>query len=249
MPNTGEVINMNANQPQGAAPSLRGAAFIAGIAYLIAIFATPYAWINPLIDVGDSAATFSNLVAEEFLFRLAIACWLLVIVADTVVAWALFHFFAYTNKGLSLLALCLRLIFAPIMALAVFQWLGALQFIATGNGLTGEALQSAQDQSMRYLVGYEYAVNIAFMLFGLHVGVIGYLALRSKHVPWILGVFLMIACVGYQIDAYASIMSESYAADPKWFLVTIAVPAFFSEFGLTLWLLFKGAWLKEEGRA
>ena len=57
MPNTGEVINMNANQPQGAAPSLRGAAFIAGIAYLIAIFATPYAWINPLIDVGDSAAT------------------------------------------------------------------------------------------------------------------------------------------------------------------------------------------------
>jgi hypothetical protein len=218
---------------------------MAGIAYLIAIFVTPYSWINPLIIIGDAATTFENIATHEFLFRLAIACWLIVIVADIVVGWALFHFFLPVNKSLSLLSMSLRFIFAPIMAMAVFQWLYALQVIAEAGPLPGDALQAAQDQSMFFFTSYEYAVNVAFMVFGLHVGLIGYLVWRSNYVPSILGLLLMIAGVGYQIDTFASVLSAGYAANPLGFIVTVAAPAFFSEFMLTLWLLIKGSRLKE----
>lgn len=222
------------------------AAIIAGIAYLIAIFGTPYGWINPLIIVGDAKTTFSNITANELLFRLAIVSWLVVIVADAVVGWALFYYFRAVNRAVSLLAMCLRFAFVPVMALAVFQWMNALTVIAGAGDLTGDLLINTQKQSMFFFVAYEYAVNIAFMIFGLHVGLIGYLSFRSGYVPRILGILLMTACIGYQIDTFASIMSQEYNANPTWFLVTIAAPAFLSEFMLTIWLLVKGSKIKKE---
>ena len=225
--------------------SLRHAALIAGIAYLIAIFVTPYSWISPHIIIGDTATTFESISTHEFLFRLAIACWLIVIVADIVVAWALFHFFLPVNKSLSMLSMILRLIFAPIMAIAVLQWLYALQIITDAGSLAGDSLETAKDQSMFFFSSYEYAVNIAFVVFGHHVGLTGYLVWRSNYVPSILGLLLMIAGVGYQIDTFASVISSGYAVNPLGFIVTVAVPAFFSEFILALWLLIKGARLSE----
>ncbi|MGB6153035.1 MAG: DUF4386 domain-containing protein [Pricia sp.] len=225
--------------------NLRKSALIAGIFYFIAIWVTPYSWINPHIMIGDEVATFNAILSNEFLFRLAIACWLIVIVADTVVGWALYHFFYGTDRALSSLALAFRIVFAPIMAYAVFQWVCALQLINGSGHLAGEMLQAAQVESMFYFVRYEYAVNIAFMIFGLHVGLVGYLAYKSKIVPPLLGVLLMIAGVGYQIDCYVSFLSSAYANHPYGFLITIAIPGFFSEFMLCLWLLIKGRKLKE----
>ncbi len=225
--------------------SLKKSAIIAGIAYLIAIFVTLYSWINPLIILGDEVNTFINITSNQFLFRLAIVCWLIVIVADTVAGWALYHFFYQTNQAVSLLAWIFRLVFAPIMAMAVFQWVHALQLIGNTSHSTGEMINALQNDAMFYFVGYEYAVNIAFMIFGLHVVVIGYLSYTSGHVPRLLGVFLMIAGVGYQIDCFASFLSPAYANYEHGFLITIAIPAFCSEFILTLWLLIKGSRLKE----
>jgi hypothetical protein len=225
--------------------TLGRAALIAGIGYLVAIFVTPFGWIDPLIVIGDAPATFHNIASHEFLFRLAIAAWLVVIVADTVVAWALYYFFRPVSNNLSLLAAWLRIIFVPVMAVAFLQWLGALQLIQGANHHAGDALRSLQDQAMFFFVSYDYAVNIAFMLFGLHVGLIGYLAFKSGYVPRILGVLLIIACIGYQIDTFGSILFQSYAANPLGFLVTVAAPAFLAELSFTVWLLIRGSTIKE----
>ncbi len=55
-----------------------------------------------------------------------------------------------------------------------------------------------------------------------------------------LGVLLIIAALGYQIDSFASLISSSYANNDTLFVVFVAVPAIVSEFALTLWLLIRG---------
>ena len=229
--------------------SIRKSAIIAGVAYLVAIFITPYSWINPLIILGDDVTTFTNITSNIFLFRLAIVFWFIVLIADSVVGWALFYFFKETNRAVSLLALYFRLLFVPMMILAVFQWVDALLLIGETSQFSGEVLADIQHRTMSYFIQYEYAVNIAFAFFGLHVGLIGYLAYKSGVVPRWLGIFLMVACVGYQIDGFASFLSPAYASYPNGFLFTIAIPAFCSEFIFTLWLLLKGSRLKPAGNA
>ena len=55
-----------------------------------------------------------------------------------------------------------------------------------------------------------------------------------------LGVLLIIAGPGYQIDSFASLLSPSYANNDTLFVVFVAVPAIVSELALTLWLLIRG---------
>ncbi len=119
--------------------------------------------------------------------------------------------------------------FVAVFAINMLNRLNALQLI---NG--------DHSQMMRYLSAHDSGVNIAFVFFGIHIAVLGYLVLKSDYLPRVLGVLLMVASVGYFIDSFASILSPAYASNETMFIIFIAVPAVISELSLTLWLLFKG---------
>ncbi len=84
--------------------SLRQAAVFAGLGYLI-VFIFGFANIRreKLTVRGDAATTASNIVASESRFRAGTASWIVVLVADVVVAWALYIFLKPVSEGLSLL--------------------------------------------------------------------------------------------------------------------------------------------------
>lgn len=186
-------------------------------------------FVETFIVPGDAATTASNIKASELLFRMGIASWLIVLAADAVVAWALYVLLVPASKGLSLLAAWFRLVFVAVFAINMLNRLNALQLI---NG--------DHSQMMRYLSAHDSGVNIAFVFFGIHIAVLGYLVLKSDYLPRVLGVLLMVASVGYFIDSFASILSPAYASNETMFIIFIAVPAVISELSLTLWLLFKG---------
>jgi len=93
---------------------------------------------------------------------------------------------------------------------------------------------------MLSLSTYQYGLNIGYVFFGLHIFGLGYLIFKSDYIPRILGVFLIVASVGYQIDSFASVLSSTYANNEVLFYLFIAGPAILAELSLTLWLLFKG---------
>ena len=73
--------------------SLRKAALIAGFAYLVVFLGgVGYLPALNLIVRGDAAATASNIMASASQFRVGIVSWIIVLVADLVVAWALYVF-------------------------------------------------------------------------------------------------------------------------------------------------------------
>jgi len=213
--------------------TLRKVAIIAGLGYLVVfilgIFANFIAFEN-LIVAGDAVTTADNILSNELLFRLGIAGWVIIMVFDLIVAWALFIFLRPVNRNLSLLAAWFRMVFVSIFGLALVNLFSVLQLFKDAD----------YSQAMLLLDAYRYSINISFVFFGIHIFLLGYLIYKSDYVPKILGILLMIAFVGYMIDSFGNFISTSYANSAIAFFVFIAVPAFIAELSLTIWLLFKG---------
>lgn len=218
--------------------SLRTAALVAGFGYIIIFVLGFFAFaLEDLIVSGDAATTANKIAASESQFRAGIASSLIVLVADLVVGWALYVYLKPVNRSISLLTAWFRLIYVAV-ALSAFVGLFSLSKIL--SGATAVELGQLDTLTALSLTLYQYGFNVGFVFFGLHILGLGYLILKSDYVPRVLGVLLIIAALGYQIDSFASLLSSSYANNDTLFLVFVAVPAIVSELALTLWLLTRG---------
>ena len=188
---------------------------------------------------GDAAATASNIGASESRFRAFIATWIVVLVADVVVAWALYIFLKPVSESVSLLTAWVRLVYVAIAAIAVVNLLSVPDLVRGADN--SEAFQSDQlnAQAMRSIRSFDFGFNVGFVFFGLHILGLGYLIVRSDYIPTVLGVLLIIASVAYLIDSFACFLSSSYGKNEAHSLV-FAVPAIISELSLTIWLLIWG---------
>ncbi len=222
--------------------SPRQAALIAGFAYLAVFIVATFAnyALEKIIVQGDAAATAKNIMDSGLLFRLGIAGWIIVLLSDAVVAWALYLFLKPVNDGLALLAAWFRLLFVAIFAGSFFNLFAVMELLSgTGNLAAIEPVQ-LHAQITPFLAAYDIAVHISFVPFGLHILVVGYLIFKSGSMPRILGILLMAAAAGYQIDSFGNFISSAYGANEINFIIFVAIPAFVSELWLTLWLLVKG---------
>ena len=88
--------------------TLRQAARITGLAYLLnpVTFAEGYAM--PRLVVADPAQTMANLAAHPHLFSAAVLAYFFSLVGDLVIAWALYVLLLPVNRALSLLASLLQ---------------------------------------------------------------------------------------------------------------------------------------------
>ena len=83
--------------------SPRKAALVAGLGYLIVFILgilSSFIALENLIVRGDAAATANNILASELLFRIGIASGVVLLVADAVIAWALYIFLKPVNESL-----------------------------------------------------------------------------------------------------------------------------------------------------
>lgn len=223
--------------------SIRQAALVGGFGYLAIFIVTTLAnsfALEQVIVSQDGAATASNIMASGWLFRLGIAGWIVVLMCDTLVAWALYLFFRPVHTALALLAAIMRLLFVAFFAAGLLNLFPILELLSGAEYL--EVFDSPQltAQIMPFLSAYEHAVHVSFVPFGLTILALGYLTLKSGNMPRLLGILLIVAAVGYQIDSFGNFLSPAYAANEINFILFVAVPAATSEFWLTLWLLVKG---------
>jgi hypothetical protein len=223
--------------------SLRKAALVAGFGLLImtifSIFA--YMFVFPsLIVPGDAAATVNNIMADELLFRIGICSFIVVIILDVLVAWALYVLLKPVHKGLSLLAAWSRLVYSIIFGIALVNYFIVLILLSGAEYLTVFETGQLNAQVMLFLNAFSYAWDIGYVFFGFHLLLLGYLVFKSSHIlfksvyiPKILGVFLIIASFGYLIDRFGKFLSPTYDAN-------IAMLTGWGELLLMVWLLWKG---------
>ena len=231
------MTNLSVPARPEATISPRAIALIAGLCLLAMAVVAPFALfgvMGSIVVPGDATATVSNLIASEGLFRVGIAAFLIVIMLDLVVAWALYALLRAVHPTLAVLTAWLRLAVAAVNASALISLLDVAQLV---GGPSGPTLQGDQLQAtvMASLASFDNGwIAIALSIFGLHLLGLGYLVARSAMFPMskILGVLVIVSGLGYLVDSFGMILVPDYA----W---TIGMFAFVGEALLILALLWR----------
>ena len=213
--------------------SRRTLALIAGVGLLIMAVLAPLAHfgvLENLVVPGDAATTVGNIVADEGLFRLAIAALLVVTFLDIVVAWALYLLFKPVNESLAMLVGWLRLAAPAVFAMALANLVDVANLVRTA---ATAALQSEQigTQVMASLASFDTGwKDMSLAIFGLHLLGLGYLLFKSVDFPRFVGVLVVIAGAGYLADSFTRILLPDLG-------VTFSLFTFVGEALLIFWLL------------
>jgi len=221
--------------------SLRTAALIAGIGLLIMVIAAPFAelYVYPkLVVPGNAAETTQNILANETLFTAAIFGYLITFICDVLVAWALYVLLKPVNENLSMLNAWLRLVYTLIALVALLNLVTVLRLLNTSDYLTLFQPEQFYAQVMLSIHAFRSNWYFGLIFFGIHLGLLGYLVIRSKYIPNILGVFLIIAGLGYLLTNLKPFLFPDVNLD-------FAEYTFYGELIFMLWLLIKGPRIKE----
>jgi hypothetical protein len=210
-----------------------------GALYLYIIVAGTFAevFVRSRFITRDPATTATNILANEWLFRIALSGELLHLACDVAVAVVLYALFKPVDRYIALLAAFMRLVALVILAMTSLLQFASLRLLG-GVGYLG-AFDPAQRQSLALLAmrlhGDGYAVCLAF--FGFACLSLGYLIVRSTFMPRTIGVLMGVAGVCYVVRSFTQFVAPTIATamDPAVFL-----PPFVAELTLALWLLVKG---------
>ncbi len=207
--------------------SVNRTARIAGFLYLMLLPLGIFGMVvsSSLIVPGDAATTAKNVLASESLFRLAIVSALLVQVVNILVVLALYQLLKPVGQTMASLMVLFLLLGVPI---AMVNELNQFAVLLVLHGT--EPLQAL---APLFLDLHQLGISIAGIFWGLWLFPMGYLVFKSRYVPWILGILLIIGCFGYLIDSFAVFLLPNYKA-------SLALFTFWGEVLFPLWLLIKG---------
>jgi len=217
---------------------------LAGSAYLIifisGIFANFFV-LETMIVADDASATVFNITSNDLLFRIGILSFIIMVLADLFVAWALYVLFEEQDKNISLLSAWFRLVNVTIFAIALFHLFTILQFVNEPNALPDFDKTQMQAQIMLSFSDFNNTWLLGLIFFGIHLLLLGYLIIKSTAISSIIGYLLVMASLGYLADSFAQLLWPDYDDYKDIFLLIVVIPGVIGELSLALWLLIKGA--------
>lgn len=222
--------------------SINLTARVAGFLYLffIATLIFGRSVRSKLIISGDAVATANNIKASEGLFRLGFMSDMLSAVLFLLVAWALYVLLSPVNKNLALLFLLLNLSGVAVQCINMLNQLAALLLLRDADYLKVFPADQLQNLGLFFLNLHTNGFMIAQVFYGAWLFPLGYLVFKSGFLPGILGILLIIDCVGVLIAFFQFFLFPEY----KVITYPGLVVSFIAEISLGLWLLIKGAWNK-----
>ncbi len=206
---------------------------ITGLFYLIAGQAYSFAEFSvrgKLVVHGDAAATAQNILAHQSLFLWGFAAELISGVFFITVTLLFYNMFKPVNRSLSLLAAFFSLTGCIIGAVSSLFHLAPLVVLGGDQYFRAFNVNQLQGLGLMFLTLRTLATNIYMEFFGCYNLLLGYLIFRSKFLPRILGVFMAIAGLSYQL-----FLSPPLAK--SLFPYVVAPAGTLGELSLILWLL------------
>jgi hypothetical protein len=229
---------MNSNRILETSPQVY--ARIGGVLYLIIIVAGMFGELfvrGKLIVSGNATATATNIMAHELLWRIGIACDLVMHICDVPLMLIFYVLLRPVNKNLALLAVLFNLVQTAVLVANKLNLLWAMFLLGSADYL--KAFEPHQLHALSYLAikSHGYGFGMGLIFFGFECLVVGYLIFRSGYLPRILGVLMQIAGLCYLTNSFALIIAPAFADR---LFPAILVPSFIAELSLCLWLLVKG---------
>ena len=221
-----------------ASPRLK--ARISGVLYLIIIAAAPFAEVfvrGKLVVDGDAAATATNIVADETLYRLAGGADLIAFTCDAAVAIIFYQLLKPVSRGVALAGASFRLLHVAVVAFNTLILFVPLALLRDAHLLGAFKTDQLQALALASLSLHGTGYNIGLVFFGFHCLLIGHLIFRSTFLPRILGVLMAIAGLCYLINSFANLLAPPFQDH---LYPYILLPSGVAELSLCLWLLVMG---------
>lgn len=219
-----------------AETSPRFKARIAGVLYLLTIMTRMFVEIfvrNRLVVSDDPAATASNILAHEPLWRWGFAADIIAFASYIALTAVLYELLKPVNQSLSLVAAFFSLVACVVQAISSLFHLAPLVLLGGAPSLSVFTAGQLQALALVFLRLRAAAYhNIGLVFFGLYCLLVGILILRSIFLPRILGVLMALAGLSYVL-----FLSPALARSLQPYILVF--PGF-GQISLTLWLLVIG---------
>jgi hypothetical protein len=230
-----------------SSPALK--ARLAGVLYLIN--GMVYSKANNLVHgrilvKDDAAATAHNILTNGSLLQLSFAYLLIATVAYIAVTFMLYELLKPVNRSISLLAAFFSMAGCIIGAVGSLFIIAPLTLLGGSPFLSVFKAEQLQALALLSLNSSTIIAAISMVFFGCYCILIGSLILRSKFMPRIIGAFLIIAGVTYQLFLSPQLAASLFSH--------VVMPAgALGEGSLILWLLIFGVnsrrWREQAGAA
>jgi hypothetical protein len=219
---------------------MRNPGRLAGLLYVVAsipgFFALLYVPGKLIVD-GDATATAQRIATSEMLFRLGIAAELVGQALFIFVAVALYHLLKGVNQRHAVLMLILILSSIPIAFLNEVNSVAALALVRGAGFLAIFEKPQRDALAMLFLNLRSYGFDVIQIFWGLWLFPLGLLVYRSRFIPRIFGVLLMLNCVTFPANTLMSLLLPQYErVASRWMM-----PLGFGELAFMFWLLIMGA--------
>ncbi len=210
---------------------------MAGVLYLITITMGVFAEVfvrGALTVRDDAAATATNILAHESLYRFGLAADLIMIACYIAVTLLFYVLFKPVSRSLSSLAAFFSVVGLAVLAANSLTHLAPLILLGGAHYLSVFDPTQLQALALLSLKMHAWGYNIADVFCGgTYCLMIGYLIFKSGFLPRVLGVLMAIGGLSYMIDSFVNLLSHTLAAR----LPELTVLAGVAELALSLWLI------------
>ena len=216
------------------------AARVAGAIYLALVLAGLFSLMyvpGKLIVRGNAAATSSNILAHETLFRFGIVVDLVCSVIFVCLAIALYRLLSGVNQTQARLMMALVLVSAAVGFMNVLNELGAVTLFRGADFLALFEKPQRDALGLLFLRLHDQGHVINEIFWGLWLFPFGVLVYQSRFLPRILGVWLIVNGFAYLALSFTGLLLPQYSHTVYRFIS----PILFGEMAIMLWLLIKGA--------
>ena len=200
--------------------SSRKLAIIAGSSYLIIFFAAIFA--NFFVLEAILKNPLETVTENHLTVRFGILAFLITVVFDVIVAWALYEL--YKGHVLNLPSTLFRMMHAAIMGVAIFALPQVLSLDSNAA-----IMQQVNIFNTIWLIG--------LFFFGIHLMFLA----RIIRNPKLIALFLLLAGLMYMVDTCAHFLLPNYSDYASIFLAMVAIPSILGEISFAIWLLARGA--------
>lgn len=212
----------------------------AGLLYLIIAICTGFAAMGVRLNLtvaGDVTTTASNILANESLFRLGFLIDLIAHPVFVLLVLFLYKLFRTVNKNYASLMVIFVLVSIPITAINMLNHIAPLIILKNPDFMAAFSAKQLNTGVMFFLDLHNYGYLIGQIFHGLWLFPLGILVFKSRFLPRILGVLLMLACFGYLTDCFTIFLFPNYGT----IVSPIAmIPAAIGEMSFCFWMLIRG---------
>jgi hypothetical protein len=213
---------------------------IGGVLYLINIvfgfFAIGYV-PGVIVVANNAAATSSNILSHELLYRLGIVAHIIILLTNIPLAVIFFRLFKVVNKNITLLVVFFTLVGTAIEAANLLNQFTPLLLLKDGVGQNAFTPEQIQSLTFRLLRLHTFGFNLALVFFGFYGISIGSLIFKSTFLPKFIGVFLWIGGICYLFYSFSNFLAPNFSAQ---LVPYIQIPSGLAELTFCLWMLIAG---------